>query len=118
MSNQLITAEEARRAVDFLIDSAAEYAAAVADREKAEHMLKVTKALVMKQGDGPVSAQERDAVASAPYGEALATLFDAVRDMEKLKALRQAASTKIEFWRSYEATHRQAERGFHSARQI
>ena len=103
----------AANATEYLVQSAAEIAAAKADMERAHHMLRVTKSLVMKMHDGkPISAQERDAYASDEYQEAVNNLFDATRDYELLRAKREAAKMRIEFWRSLNATHRQAERGY------
>lgn len=112
----MITPEEARKAVDYLINSAAEYAAARADQQRADNMLRVVKSFAMKaSSETSVAAQEREAYASEAYATALAELFEATKEAEKLRALREAAMAKIEFWRSWNATHRGAERGFGSA---
>lgn len=116
MTDGLTDQQRAANATEFLALSAAEIAAAKADMDKAGHMLRVTKALVMQMHESkPVSAQERDAYASEEYLEAVNTLFDATRDYEHLRAKREAAKMRIEFWRSLNASHRQAERGYGSA---
>jgi hypothetical protein len=112
----MVSAEEARKAVQFLVDSAAEYAAARADRERCENMLRVVKALTMKASDEKsAAAQEREAYASDEYRNALDELFEATKEAERLRALREAAQARIEFWRSFNAGLRNAERGFHAA---
>jgi hypothetical protein len=110
-------AAEAADAVQFLVDSAAEYGAARADAERCQHMLKHIKALAMKaSGETSAAAQEREAYASEPYRTAIEELFEATRDAETLKARREAAVMTIEAWRSMAANQRSAERGYGSAR--
>ena len=112
----MIGPEEARKAVDFLIDSAAEYAAARADQARTENMLRVVKSLAMKaSGEKSAAAQEREAYASTEYRDAITELFEATKQAEKLRALREAARMKIEAWRSFNSNLRSAERGFGSA---
>lgn len=112
----MISAEEAHRAVEFLIDSAAEYAAARAEQERAANMLRAIKALAMKaSGESAVSAQEREAYASDAYADGIREQFEATKEAEKLRALRDAAKMKIEFWRSVNSNQKAAERGYGSA---
>lgn len=107
---------KARRATQYLADSAAEIAAAKADMEQAHHMLKVTLATVASESErGSVSAREHEALASEKYLAAVCNHRAAVHDYEKLRARRQAAMAAIEFWRSLNANQRAAERGFGSA---
>ena len=111
-----MTSDEAKSAVQFLVDSAAEYGAARADCQRCDNMLRVVKALSMKaSGEKSAAAQEREAYASEEYRKALDEVFNATRDMEKLRALREGAQAKLEFWRSFNAGLRNAERGFHAA---
>jgi ribonuclease D len=113
----VIDASRAAQAVQFLVDTSAEYGAARADQARTEHMLKVTKALAMKaSGETSAAAQEREALASDAYLKAVDEVFEATKDAETLRARREAAIQTIEAWRSMEATSRAAERGFHSAR--
>lgn len=108
--------EQARSAVEYLLDTAAEVAAAKADVVRAESMLKHTKALVMKSSEASaISAQERDAYASEEYVQAIDEVFKATHDYEILKARREAAQARIEYWRTLSANQRGAERGFGSA---
>jgi hypothetical protein len=107
---------QAEKATQFLVDSAAEIAAAKADLVRAENMLRVTKSLAMKHsGEKSVSAQEREAYASDQYQTAVLDLAKVAGDFEKLRALREAAKAKIEYWRSLNANQRTAERGYGSA---
>jgi hypothetical protein len=110
-----IDQERAAGAVEYLINSAAEYGAARADAIRAEAMLRVTKSLAMKSsGEKSVTAQEREAYASEPYLKAVDDLFDAVKAAETLKAQRESANATIEFWRTRAANERGAERGYGS----
>jgi hypothetical protein len=107
---------EASRAVAFLIDSANEYATAQANKGRAENMLRVIKSLAMKaSGEKSASGQEREAYASEQYQAAVDEVFTATKDAERLRALRDGAKFKIEFWRSVNSGLRAAERGFGSA---
>ena len=107
---------KAAKATQYLIDSAAEIAAAKADLVRGENMLRVIKALSMKHSDQKsAAAQERDAYASEAYQDAVNELADVAGQYEKLRALREAAKMQIEFWRSFNANHRSAERGYGSA---
>lgn len=111
----MITAEEARSAVDYLVNSSADYAAAQADRSRCENMLRVVKSLTMKaSGEKSAAAQEREAYSSDEYQAALDELFRATEAAEKSRALREAAKMKIEFWRSWNSGLRAGERGFGS----
>ena len=106
----------AAKAVEFLIDSAAEYAAAAADRMKTEHMLKVSKALAMKTSDGKSQGdREADALSSPQYLAAINESVAAEQAYQLLRAQREAAIQRIEYWRSLNANQRAAERGYGSA---
>jgi hypothetical protein len=110
-----IDQERAAGAVEYLINSAAEYGAARADAIRAEAMLRVVKALAMKSSDErSAAAQEREAYASEPYLRAVDDLFDAVKAAETLKAQRESAVATIETWRSLNSNQRSAERGYGS----
>ena len=107
---------KAQKATQYLIDSAAEVAAAKGDLVKCENMLRVTKALAMRHSnEKSAAAQEREAYASPQYVHAVEQLAVAATDYEKLRALREAAKMQIEYWRSLNANQRSAERGYGSA---
>lgn len=112
----MIDSTKAARAVQYLIDSAAEYGAARAEAERRNDMLRVIKALVMAQSNQKATAaQEREAYASQAYQDAIEAKFEAVKDAETLRAKRDAAIQTIEAWRSLNANQRAAERGYGSA---
>lgn len=107
---------KAAKATQYLIDSAAEIAAAKADLVRAENMLRVVKSLAMKHsGQNSAAAQEREAYASEQYQAAVGELAEVAGTFEKLRALREAAKMQIEYWRSLNANQRAAERGYGSA---
>lgn len=103
------TEQDAEKAVSWLIENAPKIAQARADRWKAEEMLKPTKALIMADhADMPVNAQERIALSSDRYIEAVDRAAVAVRTDELNRALVKAAEMKIEIWRSQQANLRSA----------
>lgn len=109
--------DKAMKATQYLIDSAAEIAAAKSDLVRCENMLRVTKAMAMKHSDEKsAAAQEREAYASDQYSDAVSSLAEVSGAYEKLRALREAAKMQIEYWRSLNANQRAAERGYGSAR--
>jgi DNA polymerase III delta prime subunit len=108
--------QKAEKATQYLIDSAAEIAAAKGDMVRCENMLRVVKALAMKNSDEKsAAAQEREAYASTQYQDAVTELATVTQEYEQLRSLREAAKMQIEFWRSYNANQRGAERGYGSA---
>lgn len=109
--------ERAAAAVEFLIDSAAEYGAAKADAVFASNSLRRIKAMAMRASDaGSVAMKEAEAYASEAYLDALQAEFEAVKDYETLRAKREAAVQRIDYWRAINANQRAAERGYGSAR--
>lgn len=109
MSNRtrIVSDEDLEKALDWLRDSASDLGEAKAETIRASHMLKVVKALRMKHdNEKPVSHQEREALASEEYREALERDALAAGEYEKLRALREAAALKIETWRSEQANYR------------
>lgn len=106
---------DAQKAVQYLIDSAPDFAFSKATQVKCENMLRVVKSLTMKASNEKTSAaKETQAYASQPYLEAVQELFEATVKAEEIKALREAAKYKIEVWRSLNAGARNAERGYGS----
>lgn len=109
MSNQrmIVSDDEVERALDWLRDSAQEIGNAKANAVRAGHMIKHVKALVMRVHDGkPASHQEREALASPEYLQAIEEDAMAAGELMKLQALREAAALKIEAWRSSSANFR------------
>lgn len=104
---RIVTEAELEKALEFLRDSAKALGDAKAETVRASHMVKVTKALCMKLfNDKPVSVQEREALTDERYMAALERDAVAAGEYERLRGLREAASMKIEAWRSEQATWR------------
>lgn len=100
---------DAERATQYLVDTAYPFGEARARVAKAEAMLRHVKAMAMKaSGENAVSAQEREAYASDEYRAAIQEVFDATLEAEKMKAARDAAVVRVDFWRSVNARQRGA----------
>jgi hypothetical protein len=107
MTNQLVSEAEVEKALDWLRDNAHEIGEAKREAVKTEYMIRHVKALAMKLHPAlPVSAQEREAYASEQYLTAIDNVSAAAGEFEKLKSLREAATLKIEAWRSMGANYR------------
>lgn len=107
MSKIFVSEEDVEKALDWLRDNAAEIGNAKANALRSEWMLKHIKALEMKKHAGlPVTAQEREALASQAYLTAIEMAAIAAGEFEKAKGLREAAALKIETWRSASANYR------------
>ena len=103
----IVTDEEVEKALDYLRDSAPKLATAKAAAVRCERVLKTTKALAMKaSGETSAAAQEREALCSLQYENAVNEEFMAVEHYETIKALRDAASMKIEAWRTASSNYR------------
>lgn len=107
--------EAAKKATQYLVDSAAETGAAKADVERTKYMLKCAIHLVFAQETGSVADRTAKAEISPSATDAAEAHFKAVEDYEKLRAMREAANAKIEYWRTSSANQRGAERGYGSA---
>lgn len=109
----MIDSTKAAKAVQYLIDSAAEYGAARAEAGRADNMLRVTKALIMAQSTAKsIGAKEIEAYSHDRYQDAVNEHFEAVKTAETLRARREAAIQTVEAWRSLNANQRHAERGY------
>jgi hypothetical protein len=107
MNNGFISDDEIQRALDYLRDSAPKIANAKAEVVRCDRMLKCTKALAMKaSGEKSAAAQEREALCSKQYEQAVDDEFNAVEHYEHMKALRDAAAMKIEAWRTASSNYR------------
>jgi hypothetical protein len=102
----IVSDESLEMALCWLRDHAEQMGAAKERLVRAEHMLKHIKALEMKRHDLPVSAQEREALASKAYREAIEEEAKAAGAYEVMRSLREAAALKIEAWRSEQANFR------------
>ena len=102
-----VSDEDIQKALDYLMDSAPKIGDAAAEVDKCRGMTKATKALAMKSsGETSAAAQEREAYASKEYEQALQNEFEAVRKFQTLKAYREAATARIDAWRSSSANMR------------
>jgi len=107
MSGGLHPDMEIEKSLDFLRDNAEEAAQARADRIYIEEYRKTVKAQIMKEhGEQSGIAQEREAYADPRYIEHLEAIRDAVFRDEKYRFLREAASAKIEAWRTASSNYR------------
>ena len=97
----------AQKAVDYLRDTAESTAQARANRVYMEESRKSLKAIIMKEHASlPVSAQEREAYADKLYIEHLGGLEQAVFNEQKALFMREAASAKLEAYRTQSANYR------------
>jgi len=81
------------------------------DPNDLEEFRKSKKALLMQlHNDKPIGAQEREAYAHPEYIGLLAALQVAVEKEENLRWMMTAATTRVEVWRSQEASNRNQER--------
>ena len=103
---RIVPDDNMERALSYLRDSAQAIGAAkermVLTAKMREHVL----ALEMQKHEGSAAAQEREAKASAKYREAIIDEAKAAGAYEYMKALREAASAKIETWRTESANFR------------
>lgn len=107
MSERLVTDNELERALDWLRDNAKEIGEAKRQAIITERMVRHIRALEMKKySELPVSAQEREALASDRYKQACYDEAVAAGKFEEMRALREAAQLKIEAWRSEQANYR------------
>ncbi len=100
MSQQFISDKEVELALDYLRDSAVEIGRLTEDAIYAEHYAKHVLALEMKRYEGSAAAQEREARASEAHLRAVKTIGMAAGALAVAKALREAASAKVEAWRT------------------
>lgn len=107
MKERIVTDEDVDRALAFLRDSAIEVGHVRATLIKAEHMVKHIEALMMLASDKKsVEARKADAKTTTKWLEAVEAEAAAAGEWEKMRALREAATAKIEAWRSESANYR------------
>ncbi len=100
-----ITADRAQAATEWMVHHAVDIGKARGERDKADNMMRVVKALAMKASDEKsAAAQEREAYASDQYLAALDTCYHATVRHETLLSTRMAAQAVIEVWRSLNST--------------
>ena len=107
MRNRIVTDDDVDRALAFLRDSAIAVGAAREDLVKAGNMVKHVEALLFLASDQKnVEAKKADVRCQANWLTATSEEARAAGEFEKLRALREAASAKIEAWRSEQANYR------------
>lgn len=103
----MISDDDVQRAVDFLRDNSTPAAHARAERLYLEQYLKTVKAEVASKSEATtVAERENQALISEKYRTALNGYRQAVEVDEKYRFLREAASAKLEAWRTWSANER------------
>lgn len=103
----IVNETSVERALEWLRDNAVELGERKREAVRADHMLKVERALAMKHSsENSAAAQEREALASESYLAAVNRAAEAAGQYETMRALREAAALKIEVWRSEQANYR------------
>lgn len=109
----MITVDEVSDALAYLNDSAEKAAQARAELDYVEVWLKIVLAEEMQRFPGqPISAQERDGRASLRYIKAAEALRQASAKYHEFLFRRQAASAKLDAWRTQESTRRAEGKAF------
>lgn len=104
---RIVSDGEVERALDFLRDSADAVGKARARLIRSGHMVKHIEALLtLASEQRSVEAKKCEAKTDTRWLEAITEEAEAAGEFEKLKALREAASAKIEAWRSESANYR------------
>jgi hypothetical protein len=107
MTDRIVTTNDVQRALDFLRESAIEIGNAKARAVRAGHMIKHVEALSFKASDATSNdKRQADARTSEAYLDAINEDAAAAGELHKLMALREAATMRIEAWRSESATYR------------
>lgn len=101
-----VSDQDVEKALDYLRDNAKTIGQLTERAILTERITKHIKAIEMKRIEGPVAAQEREALASAAYLQAIWDEAKAAGALAEAKALREAAAAKIEAWRSQSANYR------------
>ena len=104
----MITDDEVEKCVDFLRDNAVKIAQAKANAMHMDDYTKVVKAKIMREnnGDESLGAREARAYADARYTAHLDTKKIADEEYERLRWLMDAASAKIDVWRTMSSNNR------------
>lgn len=107
LRSRIVTDDEMARALDWLRDNATEIGAARARLIKAERLLAHVEALCIKASDATSDQKKKaDARTDKRWLSAAMEEAEAAGEFEKMRALREAASARIEAWRSEQATIR------------
>tara|TARA_R110000868_G_scaffold250896_2_gene507641 strand:+ start:1306 stop:1683 length:378 start_codon:yes stop_codon:yes gene_type:complete len=104
---RIVTDAAVEKALEFLRDNAADIGKARARLIRSGHMVKHVEALLtLASVQKSVEAKKCDAKTDARWLEAVTEEAEAAGEFEKMRALREAASAKIEAWRSESANFR------------
>lgn len=107
MKTRIVTDEEVDLALDFLRDNAADVGEARRRMVLAGHMVKHVEALLFLNSEQKtVDAKKAEVRTQKRWLDAVAEEASAAGEFERMKALREAASAKIESWRSESANYR------------
>jgi predicted Ser/Thr protein kinase len=102
-----VTDDAASDALEWMVRNAKALGKAKEQAVLAESMTKRIKALEMSRSDAKtVAEKERDALASEAYLLAIQAEAQAAGEFETLRALKDAATARIECWRSLTASQR------------
>ena len=103
----IISNEKVQKAFDFLLDSAKEYAQAIANEH---HLDKFEKKLLAKlkteSSETSDASKTREAYNHAEYETWLNGYKEAVYRLHEIRTRRENAQLAIEIWRSEQATER------------
>lgn len=103
----MISDEDVERAVHYLADSARKAAKARAARVHLTDYTKHLRATIMREhADKTVNAQEREAEADPRYKMHLEAITIAVEEDAYCTFMREAASAKLECWRTQSSNER------------
>ena len=102
----MITEHRVDQALHFLIETADEAAQARADLSSLEESKKSLKAVLMKEHEGSIAAQEREAYADERYLQHTAGLKEATYNLHRLLLRREAAKATIDAWQTQSANQR------------
>jgi hypothetical protein len=102
----VISETEVEKCVNWLRDTAEEFAKARAERLYMETYLKTVLAQEMAKHDGSVAAAEIKARCSDSYLQTLQAYREAVEADERNRFLREARVTKVEVWRTQSSNER------------
>lgn len=104
----MVTEQDAEKALDYLRDSAEEYARWRAAEKHYENRLKsIEAAEFLDQEKGSVEAKRMAARASDAYLQCLEDYREAKYKSELFWAYRQAAQSKVSFFQTLTKTHRE-----------
>jgi len=109
----MIQFDDIEKAVDWLRDNATSAAKARAERVYMESYVKTALAFEAEKVEASSAAQRESTARTRPgYLSALQALKEAVEADETHRFLRDAASAKIEAWRTQESTRRAEGRAY------